>query len=254
MAAVLSRPGCVIPRDLLTHWGRVTHICVSNLTIIGSDNGSSPCRRQAIIWTNAGILLIGPLGTNYSEIFIEIHTFSFKKMHLKMSSGKWLPFCLGLNMLTATHVFRLLSHTIHQRTAYSWISKQHATNPWIVNHCMTVDRNCDPQVSHDGADDDPTKAVKSVSVRCVIDTVGCKSLKAHGRLLAGHYRYQFHTGNSFTATPAPSWWIKTQVEFRMSHRFNITDLYQQPTMNEWHQKTIKLHKNIEIHKAHTNVS
>ena len=47
----------------LTHWGRVTHICVSKLTIIGSDNGLSPDRRQAIIWNNAGILLIGPLGT-----------------------------------------------------------------------------------------------------------------------------------------------------------------------------------------------
>ena len=40
---------------ILTHWGRVTHICVSNLTIIDSDNGLSPGRRQAIIWTNAGI-------------------------------------------------------------------------------------------------------------------------------------------------------------------------------------------------------
>ena len=67
----------------LTHWGRVTHICVSNLTIIGSDNSLSPGRRQAIIWTNAGMLLIGPLGTNFNEILIEIHTFSFKKMHLK---------------------------------------------------------------------------------------------------------------------------------------------------------------------------
>ena len=59
-------------RAELTHWGRVTHICVNKLTIIGSDNGLSPGRRQAIIWTNAGILLIGPLGTNFSEILIEI--------------------------------------------------------------------------------------------------------------------------------------------------------------------------------------
>ena len=57
---------------LLTHWGQMTHKCVGNLTIIGSDNGLSPGRRQAIIWTNAGILLIGPLGTNFSEILIEI--------------------------------------------------------------------------------------------------------------------------------------------------------------------------------------
>ena len=84
---------------LLTHWGRVTHICVGKLTIIGSDNGLSPGRRQAIFWTNAGILLIGPLGTNFSENSIEILTFSFTKMRLKMSSAKWRPFCLGLNVL-----------------------------------------------------------------------------------------------------------------------------------------------------------
>ena len=47
----------------LTHWGRVTYTCVSKLTNIGSDNGLSPGQRQAIIWTNVGILLIGTLGT-----------------------------------------------------------------------------------------------------------------------------------------------------------------------------------------------
>ena len=77
----------------------MTHICVSKLTIIGSDNGFSPGRRQAIIWTNAGILSIGLLGTKFSEILIEIRTFSFKKMRLKVSSAKWPPFCLGLNVL-----------------------------------------------------------------------------------------------------------------------------------------------------------
>ena len=75
------------------------HTCVSKLTIIGSYNGLSPGRRQAIIWTNAGILLIKSLGTNFSEISIGIQTFSFKKMHLKMSSGKSRPFCLDLNVL-----------------------------------------------------------------------------------------------------------------------------------------------------------
>ena len=82
----------------------MTHICVGNLTIIGSDNGLSPGRRQAITWTNVGILLIGPLGRNFSEMLIEIHTFSFKKIHLKMSSGKWRPFCLGLSVLKDTYV------------------------------------------------------------------------------------------------------------------------------------------------------
>ena len=87
-------------KDVLSHWGQVTHICVGKLTIIGSDNGLSPGQRQAIIWTNAGILLTGPLGTNFSEILIEILTFSFKKTWFKVSSAKWRPFCLGLNVLT----------------------------------------------------------------------------------------------------------------------------------------------------------
>ena len=84
---------------LINSLGRLTHICVSKLTIIGSNNGLSPGRRQAIIWTNAGILLTGPLGTNFSEFLIVIHIFSFNKMHLKMSSAKWRPFCLGFNVL-----------------------------------------------------------------------------------------------------------------------------------------------------------
>ena len=77
----------------------MTHICVDKLTIIGSDNGLSPGLCQAIIWTSAGILLIGPLRTNFSEILNGIQTFSFKKMRLKMSYGKCGPFWLGLNVL-----------------------------------------------------------------------------------------------------------------------------------------------------------
>ena len=90
---------CLTSMTPLTHWGRVTHICVRDLTSIGSDNGLSPGRRQAIIRTSAGILLIRPLGTNFSEFLVEILIFSFKKMRLKVSSAKWRPFCLGLNVL-----------------------------------------------------------------------------------------------------------------------------------------------------------
>ena len=67
-------------------------IYVSKLTIIGSDNGLAPGRRQPIIRANAGILLIGPLGANFSENSNEVHTFSFKKTHLKLSSAKCCHF------------------------------------------------------------------------------------------------------------------------------------------------------------------
>ena len=74
------------------------HIYISKLTIIGSDNGLLPGRCQAIIWTNTKILLTGPLGTNFSEILIKNHIFSFKQMHLKMSSAKRQQICLGVNI------------------------------------------------------------------------------------------------------------------------------------------------------------
>ena len=100
---VFFMPECVnhdfhIPQAL-THWGRVTHICVSNFTIKGSDNGLSPGRCQAIIWTNAGTLLIRTLGTDSNEILSEIHAFLFKKMRMKMASAKWRPFRLRINVL-----------------------------------------------------------------------------------------------------------------------------------------------------------
>ena len=59
------------------------HICVGKLTAIGLYNGLSPRRHQAIILTNAGILLIWPMRTNYSEIEIEINSIPFKKMYLR---------------------------------------------------------------------------------------------------------------------------------------------------------------------------
>ena len=107
---------------LLTHWGRVTHICVGNLTISGSDNGLSPGRRQSITWTNVGILLTGPLGTNFSQMLIEIHTFSVKKIHLKMSSGKWRPFCLGLNVLKKTPIWKCLMWSMGHFALACWYS------------------------------------------------------------------------------------------------------------------------------------
>ena len=98
---------------LLTHWGQVTHLCVSRLAIIRSDNGLSPGRCQAIFWTNAGILLIGPPGTNFNEILTAIHTFSFKKIHLKLSFGKWRPSYLCLNVLKVLCIFKWKNYSLN---------------------------------------------------------------------------------------------------------------------------------------------
>ena len=101
----------------------MTHICVGILTSTGSGNGLSPGRRQAIIWTNAGILLIEPLGTNFREILIRIQAFSFKKMHLKMSSAKGRLFSLGLNELMACCIRPCERHMA-------------STQPWCVTMTM----------------------------------------------------------------------------------------------------------------------
>ena len=93
----------------LTQWGRVTHICVSNLTIIGSDNGLSHGRCLAIIWTNAGILLIEPLGTNLSAISIVVCILenAFENVVCDMAAILSRPQCVYYVVLAWEHIFLL---------------------------------------------------------------------------------------------------------------------------------------------------
>ena len=117
----------------------MTHICVSELTIIGSDNGLSPGRRQAIIWTNDGILLIGSLGTNFSQILIKIYTSLFKKTHWKMSSRKWWPSCLGINVLiwgwSNQTVFTNIAHNL---IIYTQVVELYESRNHQNNSCITI--------------------------------------------------------------------------------------------------------------------
>ena len=85
----------IIPKSIIQNINslRLSDTCMwVNQVIIGSDNGLSPARHQAIIWTNDDLLLIRPLEANFSEILIEIQIFSLTKTHLKMSSVKWCHF------------------------------------------------------------------------------------------------------------------------------------------------------------------
>ena len=117
----------------------MTHICVGNLSIIGPDNGLSPGRCQAIIWTNAGILLIGPWWTNFCEILITIQAFSFKKMDLKMSSVKRRPFCLGLNVLRMVE----WAHRLQLWSTHHWPNNttpcgRHFQVHFWINICILI--------------------------------------------------------------------------------------------------------------------
>ena len=98
----------------LTHWDRLTHICVSklrdvyitslvNYTIIGSDNGLSPLRRQPIIWNNDGLLSIRSRGTYSNEILFEFQEKSIQEYAYENAVCKnWRASCLGLSVSTPT--------------------------------------------------------------------------------------------------------------------------------------------------------
>ena len=123
---------------VLTHWSPVIHICINKFTITGSYNGLSPGRRQAIIWISVGILLIGPLGTNFSEILIKIYKFSLKKMHLKMWSGKWWPHCFGLNVLTICNI----QNSVKKVVSLPWIQMININLKKIFKKFLVLLQSC----------------------------------------------------------------------------------------------------------------
>ena len=112
-----------------------------NRVSIGSDYG----RRQAIILTNAGILLIWPLGTNLSEISVKIKNFSFTKMHLKMSSAKMaaILLCNSKSLLFVSpimpspHHFPITSPTISSM----WLHVSSFQPTWTNNFQMPLTKN-----------------------------------------------------------------------------------------------------------------
>ena len=103
---------------------------------LGSRQILSKLRRQAIIWTNAGILLIGPIGINFSGILFEIITFSVKKMCLKVSFAKWRPFCLCVNVLSGLHMTLLIHDDI-----MTW-------NHFLLNWTFVREIHQSPVLSH----------------------------------------------------------------------------------------------------------
>ena len=110
---------------------------------------------------NAGLLSTGPFGTNFDAISIKIQDFSFTKMHLKITSAEWRPFCpgrddwrllftLGLSP-TGFNLVSFLSTSQHNRQgdqlSWGWINKYSIF--WLIplmkssNHerlCVSVNK------------------------------------------------------------------------------------------------------------------
>ena len=126
----------------LTHWGRLTHISISKLSNIGSNNGLAPGRHQAIIWTNDAILLIGPSGTNFSEIhrnsniFIQENAFEIVVCHLVSLKTKAWFLCFtmsGLGFFSAAYsvfVFRSVFMSCCNRRWHTFLTFSHQKCWW----------------------------------------------------------------------------------------------------------------------------
>ena len=81
---------------------------------------------KSFIWTDTGILLIGPLETNFNEVLTKVYTFSFKQMYLEISSGKWRPFCFGPNVLKS------------QRQGWKYFSMEHQADHMLKMRGCTI--------------------------------------------------------------------------------------------------------------------
>ena len=106
----------------------MTHICARELTIIGSDNGLSPGRRQAIIWTNARILLIGPVG-NKLQWNLKRNLYIFiQEAVFQISSKNWRPFCLGIDVIKVLKCAQwILKSYLGLTRSISWLLM-----PWLL--------------------------------------------------------------------------------------------------------------------------
>ena len=99
------------------------------------------CRLFSIISTNAGLLSIGPLGTNLSDISIKIQNFSFTKMHLKIVSAKWQPlFPRGneLNMVMMQWYVLFVSLCSQCQFYHRYWQMTHHSSPMSVRYRLFV--------------------------------------------------------------------------------------------------------------------
>ena len=120
-----THPTCTQGFIHVTNGSRVTHICISKLTIIGSDRGLFPSWHQAIIWTNAWILLIWPCGTYFNGFFEQYSYISIQENALENVVWKWQPFSLALNVLTnhTYHSFVTQLTSVGYDNAYQQLSR-----------------------------------------------------------------------------------------------------------------------------------
>ena len=77
-----------------------TYLCVINLCHYWFRQWLVACSAPSHYLNQWCIIFIWTFRNKHQSNCIRNSKFSFMKMHLKMSSGEWRPFCLDLNVLT----------------------------------------------------------------------------------------------------------------------------------------------------------
>ena len=108
----------------VTYQSLVTHICVKNKPIIGWDNGMSPVCYQAIVWTNAGWLIVGPM--EFAELCKQYFVYIFRiEKYIKEPAGKYLhdtvSYIIFLILLLMCTIYRSDEMKDHLFTGLEWL-------------------------------------------------------------------------------------------------------------------------------------
>ena len=114
----------VLPRPIRSRYfnslrPRMTHLCVTKLAIIDPDNGLSPGRHQAIIWTSAGILLIRTLRTKFNKFLTKFTHFYSRKCIWKCRLRNCGTFSRHQCVKISIHKLYFAKDGIYYRDAYT---------------------------------------------------------------------------------------------------------------------------------------
>ena len=111
------------------------HLCVNKLgpNLLVNDRSRNRC--QAIIWSNPIIVLIGSLGTNFSETWTETHRFSFTEINLKVSSARYRPSCVRFNVVI--HPFADLGVT--SSICPIWCTGKYSCSAYWCHGCLSIE-------------------------------------------------------------------------------------------------------------------
>ena len=126
----------------LIHWGQVMHICVSKLRHHWLRQWLLACLAPNHYFDQCWLVVISPSRTYLNEILLDIQSFIFKKMHLKMLCAKWQPSCPGLKMLASIRDRMMWMKINEDRQTLCSVNKIWAAICPVKQQLRHIEENC----------------------------------------------------------------------------------------------------------------